>query len=137
MPRSWRILNAAPRAQDVFRITPNVLEVSTLGGTMMAGDLETFYRATRFPLKLGDNVSLRGLKAEIIAVRKGKPVRARFTFDKPLEDPSLVFLSFGKSGFVRFHPPPVGHQVRLPRPAFPKYKDDPSSDRVERSPESK
>lgn len=128
MPRSWRVLNAAPRAQDVYRIAPNAIEISALGGPLFAGDLEVFYRAARFPFKLGDTVSLRGLKAQIIRLRDGKPQRVRFTFDKPLEDPSYVFLRFSQNGLQRFTPPTVGKSARLPRPLLPKKKTDSPED---------
>jgi hypothetical protein len=122
MPRSWRVLNAAARAQDVYRIAPNELEISVLGGPLLAGPLEVFYRAARFPYKLGDTVSLRGLKARISRLRDGKPQRVRFTFDKPLEDPCYVFLRFSQKGLERFTPPAVGKSARLPRPMLPKAK---------------
>jgi hypothetical protein len=127
MPRGWRILNGSPRAQDVFRPSAHTLEISPLGGTLMKGSLEVFYRASRFPLKLGETVSLRGLKAEVILVRKGYPARVRFTFDKPLEDPSYLFLRFTSEGLVKFQPPLIGKQIRLARPSFPRNKEsDPS-----------
>jgi hypothetical protein len=127
MPRSWRVLNAAPRAQDIFRVAPNVLEISILGGPLLAGDLEVFYRAARFPYKPGDTVELRGLKAQIRYLREGKPHLVRFTFDKPLEDPSYLFLRFSQKGIERFTPPAVGKSMRVPRPLPPKAKKTDSS----------
>jgi hypothetical protein len=119
LPRSCRILSAAPHAHDIERTATNELVFSVLGGNMLASDLEKLYRADRFPLQVGDTVQLDGLKVQIVSLYNDKPFSVRFTFDKPLEDPSYLFLFSSLHGLRRFTPPPVGQQVRLPRAQFP------------------
>ena len=62
----------------------------------------------------GTKVQLSGMDVEVLtATDEGWPVDVSFTFDKTLEDPSLVFYRFDKRGFVRFTPPSIGEcQVR-------------------------
>jgi hypothetical protein len=119
LPRSCRVLSAAPRAHDIVRTAPNVLEFSVLGGTMLDSDLEKLYRADRFPLKLHDKVKLDGLQVEILRLLKGKPFMVRFTFDRRLEDPGFLFLHNDEKGLRKFNLPRIGGRVRVPKAQFP------------------
>jgi hypothetical protein len=119
MPRSCRILSAAPRAHDIERTAENVLEISVLGGSMLSSDLEKLYRADRFPLNAADTVQLEGMKVEIVKLLRGKPFHVRFTFDKPLEDPSYLFLHSSEKGLRKFDLPDIGERVRIPKAQFP------------------
>ena len=119
LPRSWRVLSAAPRAHDIVRSASNVLEFSVLGGSMLDSDLERLYRADRYPLREGDRVELDGLQVEVLRLFKGKPSMMRFTFDRELEYPGYLFLHNDDRGLRRFKLPPVGERVRLPKAQFP------------------
>jgi hypothetical protein len=119
LPRSCRILSAAPRAHDITRTATNVLRFAVLGGTMLDSDLEKLYRADRFPLRPKDTVKLDGLQVEILRLLKGKPFMVRFTFDRELEDPGYLFLHNDEKGLRRFKLPRVGERVRLPKAQFP------------------
>lgn len=119
LPRSWRILSAAPRAHDIYRTAGNQLEFRVLGDTMMGYDLETFYRAERFAFRRGDTIRVDGLQVEITHLIAGKPSVVRFTFDRDLEDPGYLFLHSSGAGMHRFIPPPLGEKVRLPKARFP------------------
>jgi hypothetical protein len=119
MPRSVRVLSAAPRAHDIVRTAPNQLEFSVLGGTLLQSDLETLYRSDEFPFHRSDRVELRGLTVEIVELYEGKPLTVRFTFEHPLEDASYLFLYSSSDGLRRFPLPRVGEKVRLPKPRFP------------------
>ncbi len=119
VPRSWRILSAAPRAHDIVRTADNQLEMQVLGDTMMGFDLETFYRAERLGFARGDAVQTGGMRVEITNLIAGKPSVVRFTFDRELEYPGYLFLHASGRGLRRFNPPPVGEKVRLPKARFP------------------
>ena len=119
VPRSWRILSAAPRAHDIVRLADNQLEMQVLGDTIMGFDLETFYRAERLGFAPGDTVQTGGLRVEITRLIAGKPSVVRFTFDHELEYPGYLFLHSSGEGLRRFVPPPVGDKIRLPRARFP------------------
>ncbi len=119
LPRSWRVLSAAPRAHDIVRTAPNQLVFSVLGGTMMDSDLERLYRADRYPLRLNDTVKIDGLQVEILRLLKGKPLMVRFTFDRELEHSGYLFLHNDERGLRRFKLPRIGERIRLPKAQFP------------------
>jgi hypothetical protein len=121
LPRSCRILSGAPHAHDITRTAPNELEILVLGGTFLNGGLAELYRADRFRYRLNDGIYLKGLTIRILALDNGRPYRARFIFDKPLEDPSYLFLHSTKNGLRRFELPAVGATVRLPLAQFPSW----------------
>jgi hypothetical protein len=121
LPRSCRILSGAPNAHDITRTAPNELEILVLGGTFLNGGLAELYRADRFRYRLNDVIYLKGLTIRILALDNGRPYRARFIFDKPLEDPSYLFLHSTKNGLRRFELPAVGATVRLPLAQFPSW----------------
>ncbi len=121
MPLATYTLSAAPYAHDVYRPAANVLELVTLGGTMLSSELEQLYRAPRFTMKEGDSVDLGALRAEVVRSIGGKPQIVRFTFDRNVEDPSFLFLYSGPEGLVRARLPEIGERVRYRRPSFPAY----------------
>ncbi len=119
MPRSVRILSASPHAHDVLRTDPRTLELTVLGGTLMESDLESLYRAERFPLNPGDRVVTDEFEVRILRGYEGRPVSVRFVFDRPLEDDSYLFLFSTMNGLRRFPLPAVGQKLRVPKAVFP------------------
>ena len=119
MPRSIRILSAAPHAHDVLRTDERTLEMTVLGGSLMESDLETLYRAERFPLNPGDRVKTDEFEALILRGYDGKPVSVRFVFKRSLEDDSYLFLFSTLNGLRRFLLPAVGQKLRVPKAVFP------------------
>jgi hypothetical protein len=81
--------------------------------------METLFRTVREPLELGTVVELDGLRVEVLRLVHGRPQKLRSVFDRPLDDPSLVFLHSTEHGLAAFHIPPVGATVRVPRAAIP------------------
>jgi len=119
VPRSCRVLSAAPHAHDIKRTAVNELEYMALGGTFLDTPLERLYRVDKYPFRDGDVVALDEFRVTIVQTRNHKPSRVRFTFNKALEDPSYVFLHSGNRGLRRIELPRVGETKRVPRPVFP------------------
>jgi hypothetical protein len=67
----------------------------------------------------GERFAVAGMQVEVLETSAGQPTRMRFTFDVPLEDPSLVWLQSTPRGLTRLTLPPPGATLRLPRPAMP------------------
>jgi hypothetical protein len=66
-------------------------------------------------MRVGEHVQLEGLDIEVLAVtRDGRPERAQFRFDAPLEAPSFRFYTWRDNGYVAFAPPRIGGRVQLP-----------------------
>ena len=65
---------------------------------------------------VGQRVELTGMVAEVLTLTSdGRPDQVSFTFDVPLEDPSLRWIWWDDDGFAPFVPPPVGETVELSR----------------------
>jgi hypothetical protein len=76
--------------------------------------LTSFVRGVREPMHAGDVVALEGVRVEVTAVAgDGGPSDVTFTFDRPLEDPSLRWLAWQGHEYVPFALPPVGGAVDL------------------------
>jgi hypothetical protein len=68
----------------------------------------------------GTTCKLQGLQIEVLAdLPDAGPTRARFSFDKPLEDPSLAFYRWDERTFIPFTPPRIGEQLTLPGAVLP------------------
>jgi hypothetical protein len=55
------------------------------------------------------------MTATVLDDRGGRPARVEFRFDRPLDDPGLVFLAFSGGGLRRFALPAIGEEVAVPR----------------------
>src|SRR5207237_295412 len=96
------------------QLTPvarDTLDVKLVGCRMMESEWERLFNA--HPFASGDVFQLSGLKVEIAEVVEGAPVRLRFTFDRALDDPSLVLLTWRDGALRRIELPKVGSTVAL------------------------
>ena len=72
---------------------------------------------TLSPFRVGDRIALAHLTVEVREVDvSGAPTRARFTFDRPLDDPGLAFRAWEKSGVATWTPPAIGGRLQVPAP---------------------
>jgi hypothetical protein len=77
--------------------------------------LVSFARGLDEPVRAGSVVSLSGCRVEVTAATAdGGPTDVTFTFDRPLEDPSLRFLAWQGAEYAPFPLPRVGEGVDLP-----------------------
>ena len=80
----------------------------------VAQHLSSFARGLEEPMHEGDIVSLPGFRVEVLEVSaEGGPTDVRFTFDRPLGDPKLRWLTWKDDAYVPFALPPVGGEVTL------------------------
>lgn len=114
LARRWRALSFGPQDVIVERTDAHTLELEYVGGILQDQGLE-LYRSRRVPMHPGDKVELEGLSIVVLEVTSdGRASRARFTFDTPLDAPSLVYYAWGKQGFEHFAVPEIGEKRRLP-----------------------
>src|SRR6202035_5124287 len=72
-------------------------------------------RGASVPFHAGDVSRVAGMTAEVEQVTADdRPRRLRFRFDRPLDDPSLVWIIWDGQGFVPFAVPPVGEKRPVP-----------------------
>jgi len=124
LPRSWWVLSLAPRAHMLTRVADDALEMEVVMGTMLTGPVELLFRRPEFPFAAGDVVELDGLDIRIVKVdADGRPIRVRFRFDVPVDDPSLVFLLATKRGLIRYPIGPVKATMPIPPAMLPLVLD--------------
>lgn len=73
------------------------------------------------PMREGQIVELTGFEAEVLDVTPdGRPREVTFTFDVPLEDPSLRWVTYDneRGGYKAFAVPAIGQTVVLSAPTF-------------------
>jgi hypothetical protein len=120
LPRSWWVLSMAPRPHRMRRTAANQFELEVVDGAMLKGPVEQLFRRPDHPFAVGDTVALDGLRIEILGLDdEARPIRARYTFDRRLEHPSLVFLLATRRGMIRYPMGPVGATVTVPPAALP------------------
>jgi hypothetical protein len=116
-PRAWWVLSTAPGDQVFTRTGPGTLELELAQGRLLQSDTETGFRPPTRALGLGDRITLgTGLSVDIIAADAQGIQRVRFTFDAPLEDPSLVLLEWREGVLRRLTPPAIGTRWTLTPP---------------------
>ena len=81
--------------------------------------LDGFFRGPTVPMRLGEQVALTGMRAEVTGLSgDGRVSEARVRFDASVDDPSLTWLRWDwpRGAYVPFVPPAIGETVRVPGP---------------------
>jgi hypothetical protein len=119
LPAHIRNLTVGGRPTSVLRTGPQTLELTFPDGLFTNPELRPD-RSRRVRMPRGTIVELEGLRVEILEeLPDAGPTRARFSFDKPLEDSSFAFYRWSERGFVPFTLPKLGEQVTLPGAVLP------------------
>ena len=114
IPAHTRVLAPSQsRAASVYRPDERTLVVRLPEG-FLKRSFDQLTRSLEHPMFVGQRVELTGMVAEVGTLTSdGRPDQVSFTFDVPLEDPSLRWLWWNDGGFAPFVPPPVGATVEL------------------------
>ena len=119
-PATWHVLAMGDRRLVVRRADERSLELSSLGRPLLDQPQETLFRPPSAPLALGEEIDLGLLTARVVHLHpSGGPDAVRFTFDRPLGDPSLVVLAAGPEGLQPFVLPEPGRATVVPPPELP------------------
>ena len=114
VPLSYWVLSFAQRSHRIVRTGRDSLEVDVIDGRMLDTPSEGIFRSADYPLRTGDRIVLDNLKVKILADESGRPTRVEFTFDKPVDDPSIRLVAWqSRTGFQFIRPPPVGMSLTL------------------------
>jgi hypothetical protein len=91
LPRHTRVLSASLRELTLKRTDERTIELRTSDG-FVGNRGASIYRNKNSPMTDGETVKLSGINIEVLRTDdKGWPLDARFRFDRPLEDPSLLW----------------------------------------------
>jgi hypothetical protein len=89
-----------------------------LGYTMQI--MDRLFRSSTTPMRMGEKITLSGMEVEVISLTPDeRPAAARFRFDRPLEDASLLWIRWKDGDYEPYRPPPVGTSVTLPAVQLP------------------
>ncbi|MDH5673991.1 MAG: hypothetical protein OEZ06_17680 [Myxococcales bacterium] len=98
----------------VQRIDERTLRVRPRGGYLIS-PASHLARNPATPFEKGYSVQLSVVRIEVIALMAdGRPAEIEARFDRPLEDPSLLWRRWHDVSHGPFEPPPVGQTLVLP-----------------------
>jgi hypothetical protein len=107
-------LYAGSQSLAVARPDARSLELHAARGWFTT-PFERIRDVSRAPFRVGERIELAHLTVEVREVDlDGAPTRARFTFDRSLDDPGLTFRCWNGSEIASWAPPPVGSRLQLP-----------------------
>jgi hypothetical protein len=98
---------------DIRRVDSRTLEIELEKG-FIGQELDRLFRGMETPMWGGQQVDLGDMRAEVLALTPDqRPMRVRFTFDKSLEDPSMVFYVWRGEHGEPFILPDLGQSIRV------------------------
>jgi hypothetical protein len=102
-------------SQTIGRPDAQTLSV-TLSASYFHEPLSNVYRNGGAPLHVGDRIAIRGMTLEVKSLSPdgSRPERIDFHFDRPLDDPSLVWIIWRGTSFAPFAVPAIGEERTLP-----------------------
>lgn len=109
-PASLSVLCLAPGPLTMRRVSPEAIEITAARGWMQS-PLERFFRREDRPLP--DSSGFDGMRADVVERHGTVPKTIRFTFDRPLDTPSLRVMSVGLRGVFRYPLAAVGLTMPL------------------------
>ena len=115
LPRRWRTLSSGPERVTLERTGPASLVLAWEDG-LLSDEYTRLFRSVRPPMRSGDRVVLDGLVVTVLEVTSdGRPRRAEFRFDAPLDSGQFIAYAWRGDGFVRFALPEAGRRIELPK----------------------
>lgn len=118
VPRHSLALSIGSTPVTLQRTGPQTVVVRPEAG-YLADDQSRGFRPDRHPFGLGDRIELPDATVTVSALNaRGLPAEATFELRVPLEDPSLVWLTWTGLRYELFKVPEVGASVQLPAVDF-------------------
>jgi hypothetical protein len=115
VPRRWRTLSSGAERVTIERNAAASLVVFWDEG-LLSEEYTRLFRSLRAPMGTGDRVALEGLSVTILEVtRDGRPRRAEFRFDAPLDSAEFVTYAWKDGTFARLALPEIGGRMELPK----------------------
>lgn len=117
IPAEFHVLSTAVQGtMTVRRADEKTLSVVSSAGHFHEPTAMVFRDPKRFPLRVGDKVHTTGMVVEVMSLTPDGqlPERIDFRFDKPLDDPSHVWIYWDKTQFAPLDLPNMGEERALP-----------------------
>lgn len=118
MPRSIRVLSPSFAALTVERIDARTLRIRAAGG-WNAHLFDRLWVSARREWTIGQRIDCGECEVVVVALTgDGRPAAIEARFEAELEDASLHWYRWNRTGFERWTPPAIGETIELP-PAIP------------------
>jgi hypothetical protein len=115
LPGHFRALATSEADLVIERVDANSLKLRPEGG-FLANLAQRVFRSADRRLPRGARVRLSDMEFEVTQLTPDqRPAEVLVRFDRPLEDPSLRWVQWGKYDYVPFTPPAPGSSVTLKR----------------------
>lgn len=118
LPAHTRVLTHAFTPISIKRTSQTQLHVHSSNGIPCY--FSRLFNMVSKQLKAGEEMTIKGLTVQIVNTdSSGLPIEAVFTFDRSLDDDSLVWLWWSNDSFQPFTLPAVGESIDIPAPKLP------------------
>jgi hypothetical protein len=104
----------------VQRESASTFVVRIVTSDVYGSAVPALYRDAGSPIFPGEYRALPGMKVTVLDAYESNPTLMRFELDKPLDDPTLWFLTATDHGLRRFTMPAIGESVLVP---YAQYRD--------------
>jgi hypothetical protein len=106
----WRVLSYRAGRVRMLRTGERTIDLVASPGPIFPMGPRELFRDSDRPFHSGDVIEIAGMIATIVQVNDdGSARRVRFDFDRPLDDPSLLWIDEKFESFV---------EIKLPRPGY-------------------
>jgi hypothetical protein len=106
-------LATAIKPVTIERVDDRTLRVAPDGG-FLRYQVDQMLRTPERPFNRGERIALTGVTIEIETLAGGRPLTVLARFNRPLDDPSLVWRRWEGRTYVEYTPPPIGANHVLP-----------------------
>jgi hypothetical protein len=113
MPDRYRGLSMTPSDHRFTRTGERSFELEPIVGSFISDPFAGIFRDERESMAVGQQVALPGFLVTVLAVEGSAPRKISVELDRPLEDPTIVFLTFEGAALRRWSPPAVGASVLI------------------------
>jgi hypothetical protein len=115
IPAGWHALSAATTEHVFTRTHENRFVLEALDSAVTDNVFLEIVRNPSFGFRAGETIELDGCRITILDVVNGKPRSIAVECDRPLDDPTYLFLQSDNGNVRQFKLPPVGEHCVIPR----------------------
>jgi hypothetical protein len=112
-PEKWRILSQTGHVLVLRPDARTLVLVAQQDRTLTSVGPTNLFRPQSDPLHAGDEVDFHGIRITVLDANEEGPKRAKYVFEKDLEDLDAEWIAEGVKGFSEAEPPKVGFGAPL------------------------
>lgn len=113
LPHSWKDLMMCSKAYTLTRLNDYTLILQALPHRLLDEQMERCFRARHLSFKTGDSVDLGTFRACIDEADALGVLQIRLNFSRPLDDESLLFLTWNNGTFKETSLPDNGNSITI------------------------